>query len=687
MTTIMYPQTRIVDATEQMFGTKVADPYRWLENDARTDAEVAAWVEAQDGVTRSSLSQLPGRGVFRERLAALLNHERLTAPHKHGNRYFFTRNAGLDNQAVLVVREGVNGPDRVLINPNTWSRDGATALAEWSVSENGRYVAFAMQEGGTDWRTIRVLDTRTGELLEDEIRQARFTGIVWMKDGSGFFYSRFPDAAADAASSARVQGHAVFFHALGTPQSSDRHAYSTPEQPDLLNICDITDDGRYAIIYSTNASSGNALAVLDLTQTTWSPRILVKEIDARWTVIGNEGSRFYLTTQNGAERGKVVTADLADAEPEFMDLVKEKPGVLGFAALLGGRLVVSYLVDAKTKVERFRLDGTPDGVLELPGVGTAGGFQGRFSDNEAFFVFTGHNAPTTIWRYAVARNEKTVWAKPTVEIDLDRIVVDQHFYTSKDGTRVPMFIIRRKDVTGTAPTMLYAYGGYGISMLPYYSPPQIAWVEQGGVFAIANIRGGGEYGKVWHDAGRLTNKQNVFDDFIAAGEYLKAEGIAAPDGLAIQGESNGGLLVAAVVNQRPDLFAAALPGAGVLDMLRFHHFTGGSMWMAEYGNPANETDFRNLATYSPYHNIRPGQRYPAVLATTADTDDRVVPAHSFKYIAALQAADLGERPRLLRVDIRTGHGAGKPIDKAIDEIADMWAFAAYWTGLKVETGE
>ncbi len=684
---MMYPATKRVDVVDEYFGHKVADPYRWLENDVRGDPEIAAWVGAQNDVTRSHLAGLSGRDRFRARLTALFDHERLTVPQKRGGRYFFTRNNGLDNQSALVLRDGADGPERILIDPNAWSQDGATALAEWSASEDGAHVAFATQDGGTDWRTIRVLDVASGEMLEDAVAWARFSSPAWTRDGSGFFYSRFPQPEKEAAFEAPVAGHAVYFHKLGTPQSQDRLVYATPEQPHLIHVAGVTRDGRYAVIYSSPGSGGSALTVLDLASAAWTPHAIVDGFDHDWSVAGNVGTKFFLTTQKGAERGKIVTLDLGDAEPAFAELVAEKDAVLSGASLLGGRLILSYLRDARTEVERFRLDGAPDGVVALPGIGSAGGFRGHPEENEAFFVFTGQNAPTTIYRYDVAANAKTVWAEPKVSIDLDGIVVEQRFYASKDGMKVPIFIVRRKDVAGPAPTILYGYGGFGISMMPYYSPPQLAWVEQGGVFAVANIRGGGEYGKAWHDAGRLANKQNVFDDFIAAAEYLKAQGVTSPDGLAIQGESNGGLLVGAVVNQRPDLFAAALPGVGVMDMLRFHRFTAGRMWQRDYGDPAKEADFRNLLSYSPYHNIRPGKAYPAVLATTADTDDRVVPGHSFKYVAALQAADLGARPRLLRVDVRAGHGAGKPIDKAIEELADMWAFAARWTGLDLDASE
>lgn len=680
MPAISYPETRRSDVVEERFGHRIADPYRWLENHARRDREVAAWMADQDRTARAYLATLPARGSFHARLTTLFDHARLTAPQQRGGRYFFTRNTGLANQAMLIMREGTDGPDRVLIDPNAWSSDGTTALAEWAPSEDGRLVAFGVQESGSDWRRIRVLDVVTGAFLEDEVHWARFTTIAWAKDGSGFFYSGFPAPADDTPSAAPVGGHAVHFHALGTAQAQDRVVHATPDQPHLVHVATVTEDGRLVAIFSSPGSGGSTPTIVDLTRPGWPARTLVSNFDHFWAVIGCIGPNVILATQQGAARSRIVTFDLAAADAEFVELVPEQDGTLSDAVLLAGRLVASYMVDVKTEVRRYRLDGTPDGVVALPGIGTAGAFRGRLADNEAFFTFTSFNAPTTIHRLDVSANVSTIWAKAEVTID-PRIVVEQRFYASKDGTRVPMFLLRRADITGPAPTMLHVYGGYGISVVPMYSPALLAWVERGGVVAVANIRGGGEYGKAWHDAGRLLAKQNSFDDVIAAGEYLQAEGITAPDGLAIQGSSNGGLIVGAVVNQRPDLFAAALPGVGVMDMLRFDRFTGGRLWIREFGDPANEADFRNLLGYSPYHNVRSGGAYPAILITTADADDRVVPAHSFKYVAALQAADLGDRPRLLRIDTRAGHGTGKPIPQLIEELTDMLAFAARWTGL------
>ena len=682
-----YPETQRGDVVEDHFGIPVADPYRWLETEAASDPTVADWVAAQNAVTDAYLATLPGRAMFRARLAALYAADLVLPPHKRGTLYFYTRMSGLQSQPRLLVREGVDGPERVLIDPNTWSADGATALAEWSPSADGAYVAYAVQDGGTDWRTINVLDVATGEVLEDKVERARFTAIEWAKDGAGFFYARFADAEEGASAQAGVTGHAIYFHALGTGQSEDRLLYATPDQPHMLQGVSVTDDGRYAVVTSTADVATNSLSIVDLTQADWHPRAIIEDLDDQWGVIGAVGTTFYLMTSRDAERLKVVTLDIADPEADFVDLIPEQAEVMNNAWMVGDLLLTSSLDDVMTRISRYALDGTPEGAVTLPGIGSAGGLRGSSGDNEAFLVFTSYNVPSSVYRYDVAGNTLSVWAEPDVATDLDNIVVDRQFFTSKDGTEVPMFIVRRADVTGPAPTMLYAYGGYGISMVPAFSPSAIAWVEQGGAYVVANIRGGGEYGRAWHMAGRGLQKQNTFDDLIAAGEYLLEMGITSPDGLAIQGESNGGLLVGAVVNQRPDLFAAAFPGVGVMDMLRYNKFTGGQLWVGEFGDPAVEENFRNVLAYSPYHNVRPGTDYPAILVTTADSDDRVVPGHSFKYVAALQAADLGPMPRLVRIATRAGHGAGKPIDKVIAETADMWAFAAQWTGLDVGVRE
>ncbi len=684
MPTIPYPETRRADVAEQHFGQTITDPYRWLENDVRTDKEVASWVESQNKVTNAHLDTLPGRAIFTNRLKQLFNYERVTVPIKKGGRYFYLHNSGIQNQQVLYVRNSVDGQGRVLIDPNSWAKDGATALADWSASDDGTRLAYAVQDGGTDWLTIRVLDVNTGKVQNDEVKWARFTTIAWAKDGSGFFYTRYPEPKQGAEFQGNVKHHAVYFHSLGTPQTKDRLVYATPDQPTMVHFMSVTNDGRYVVIISNFASPGNELTVIDLKSADWKPRKLFATIADKWSLIGNVGTKFFLLTNKDAPRVKVVTIDVAEAAPVVSNVVPEQDAVLSTASLIGGRLLLSYLVDVKTEVRRYTPDGKADGMVKLPGLGTAVGFEGREDDKETFFGFTSFNAPGIIYQYDVAGNTARVWSEAKVAYDLNRIAVEQRFYKSKDGTRVPMFIVRRKDITGPAPTLLYAYGGYAITEPPYFSPMRLAWIEQGGVFVIAHIRGGSEYGKAWHEAGRRQNKQNVFDDFIAAGEYLKAQGITSENGLVIQGASNGGLLIGAVVNQRPDLFAAALAQVGVMDMLRFDKFTGGTMWVDEYGSAAREADFNNLFKYSPYHNIKSGKPYPAILATTADTDDRVVPGHTFKYVAALQAAALGSKPRIARIETRAGHGAGKPTDKIIQETADLWAFAAHWTGLAVK---
>lgn len=680
-----YPPTKLVDVVEEHFGQTISDPYRWLENDVRSDDDVAAWVTAQNKVTHAHLDKLPGRDIFKARLKDLFNYEKFTIPIKKGSRYFYLRNSGIQNQLVLYVRDTVDEAGRVVVDPNSWEKDGVTALAEWSASSDGLRVAYAVQDSGSDWRTIHVLDVDTGKVLGDEVKWARFTTIDWARDGSGFFYARFPETARGAASHTGLKNHAIYFHAIGTAQATDRLVFATPDQPTMVHSFSITKDGHYLAIYSTPGSTlGNTLTVVDLTSADWKPRELFNKPDYLWGVVGNLGTKLFLTTTQDAPRLKVVTMDIAAVNLVITDVVPEQDAVLTGASLVGGRLLLSYLVDVKTEVRRCTLEGKAEGVVELPGIGTAMGFEASLDDDETFFGFTSFNFPGTIYRYNVASNTSHVWSTAKAPFDLDQIEVEQRFYNSKDGTRIPMFVVGRKDVTSPAPTLLHAYGGYGLSQPPAFSPLLMAWVEQGGVFALANIRGGGEYGRAWHEAGRRDLKQNVFDDFIAAGEYLKAQGITSPDGLAIQGASNGGLMIGAVVNQRPDLFAAALAQVGVMDMLRFDKFTAGKLWVDEYGDPALEVDFKILKKYSPYHNIQSGKPYPAILATTADTDDRVVPGHTFKYVAALQAAAIGPKPHLARVETRAGHGGGKPITKVIVETADLWAFAAHWTGLDVK---
>lgn len=684
-----YPETRRVDQVDEQFGVKVADPYRWLENDVRTDPEVAKWVAEQNAVTDAYLATLPGRDIFAARLKQLLDYERFGLPVKKGGRYFYRRNAGLQNQSVLYVRDTLDGEGRVLIDPNGWAKDGATALAEWSPSEDGGKLAYAVQDGGTDWRTIKVLDVATGA-ISDSVEWVKFSGLAWAKDGSGFYYSRFAAPTDGTKFQALNENQQVFFHKLGTPQSADTLIYATPDQPKLAHSAEVTDDGRWLVITTAEGIDNRyQITVIDLSAAKPAPRTVFKGLEHGWTLAGNVGTTFYWLTDKAAPRGRIVATDLSDqaATPPEREIVPQGPDVIEGASLVGGKLLVSRLIDVKSDVRRYNPDGTPDGIVPLPGIGAIGGLSGEQGDSEAFFAFTSFATPTTIYRYDVKTGVAQPWAAPKVAFDPARYRVEQRFYASKDGTRIPMFIVRRKDISGPAPTLLYGYGGFNVSIQPGFSATWLAWLEQGGVLASANIRGGGEYGKAWHDGGRLANKQKGFDDFIAAGEYLKAQGITGRDQLVIQDESNGGLLVGAVTNQRPDLFAAALPAVGVMDMLRFDRFTAGRYWVDDYGYPSKEADFKALYAYSPYHNLRAGKPYPAILAATADTDDRVVPGHTFKYTAMMQSLDLGPKPRLARIETRAGHGSGKPTDKVIAETADAWAFAAKWTGLAVKPVE
>ncbi len=683
---ISYPQTKTGDVVETQFGEAIADPYRWLENDVRTDPAVADWVKQQNAVTDSYLATLPQRDWFAGRIKQLMDYERFGLPRKAGKQYFYMRNSGLQNQAQLFVRDGLNGEPRLLIDPNSWAKDGATALDAWEPSDTGRYMAYSVQDGGTDWRILRVLDVATGKVMSDEIRWAKFTGMAWVGD-EGFLYSRFPKPEDGAEFQSRNFNQAVYYHRIGTPASADQLVVATPDRPEVLHSATALNGGRYAVVVSSiGTDAKNQVRVIDLSQRKakgWAPKVLIDGFDNKWDVVDAVGKKLWFVTDKDAPRGRLVAVDLTGAKPKWSDVIAQHDETLERATVVGNRLVLAYLKDATTRAEVYDLNGKRTQAVTLNGIGTASGFTGKPGDAETFYSFTSFNRPATIYRLDLNSMATSVFAAPKLGFNPDDYAVEQRFYTSKDGTRVPLFLVRKKDLVGQAlPTLLYGYGGFEISLTPGYSATRMAWLDAGGAYALANLRGGGEYGKAWHDAGRLANKQNVFDDFIAAGEYLIAQGITPKGGLSIQGGSNGGLLVGAVVNQRPDLFAAANAAVGVMDMLRFDRFTAGRYWTDDYGFPNKEADFKVLRAYSPYHNIRTGVAYPAMLVTTADTDDRVVPGHSFKYTAALQAAAAGPKPHLIRIETRAGHGAGKPTDKVVAEGADVLSFLAAGSGLE-----
>jgi prolyl oligopeptidase len=683
-TRLAYPETRRGDVREMQFGVDVADPYRWLEDDVRTSPEVASWVAAQNRVTDGYLATLPGRDWFRNRISQLYRYERFGIPEVRGDRYFYTRNNGQQNQSVLYVRDGLNGEGRVLLDPNSWAADAATALAEWVPSRDGTRLLYAVQDGGTDWRIVRVLDVATGQPVGEELRWIKFSSLTWAHDGTGFWYSRFPAPAEGQTFQSTNLNQAIYFHLIGTPQSEDRLVYATPDRPSLGHNAQLTDDGRYLLITTSEGTDDrHEMTVIDTHARNPQPRTLFAGLENNWELVGNVGTRLMFLTDKEAPRGRLVSVDLRDRAPRLIEVVAQREATLARARRVGNRVILSFLGDARSQAEMVDLNGRAVGNISLGSIGTASGFDGDASSSETFYSFTSYATPSTIYRLDTATGETSVFARPQVSFNPEDYSVEQRFYTSRDGTRVPMFIVMKRglDRSGGSPTLLYGYGGFALPQTPGFSPARMAWLDAGGVFVVANLRGGNEYGNAWHDGGRRLNKQNVFDDFIAAGEYLIAEAITGRDQLAIEGRSNGGLLVGAVVNQRPDLFAAALPGVGVMDMLRFDRFTAGRYWVDDYGYPDREPDFRNLFSYSPYHNIRGGRNYPAIMVTTADTDDRVVPGHSFKYAAALQAADIGDRPHLIRIETRAGHGSGRPVDKIVAEFADMYSFAARWTGL------
>ena len=682
-----YPETRTVEQTDVYVSASegevtVSDPYRWLEADVRVSDDVANWVEAQNEVTRDYLAQLPGRDHIAERLRELWNYERYGLPVEREGRYFYTRNDGLQDHSVLYVADGLDGPARALIDPNAWSGDGTTALASWRPSPDGSHLVYAIQEGGSDWRTLRVLDVQSGEDRSDVIEWVKFSPLSWAEDGSGFFYSRYPEPAEGETFTAPNRNQAIYFHQLGTDQSEDRLIQADPDNPDVSWRGVVSDGGGHLVIYASTGTDGNAVHVLDLETPGAELQTLFEGFANNHLHVGDVGETFFFRTDLNAPNGRIVAVDLSDPDA-LSDVVAEAGDPITGADHVGGRLIVEYMRDVASAVQVFTQDGEPVGAVDLPGLGVATGFSGAPDRSETFFSYESLNQPAALYRYDVQTGESEIFRAPDLTFEPDAYVVTRTFYESSGGARIPLFIAHHRDVepNGEQPTLIYGYGGFAITRRPDFDPRRLQWMEMGGVYAIANLRGGSAYGRDWHDAGRLGEKQNVFDDFINAGRALIEMGWTSPDHLAIHGRSNGGLLVGAVANQAPQLFAAALPAVGVMDMLRFNQFTAGRFWVDDYGSPQDPEMFDVLYGYSPYHNVPDVGEYPATLITTADTDDRVVPGHSFKYAAELQASDTGDAPTLIRIESSAGHGAGTPVSKLVEEGADRWAFIARHTGL------
>jgi prolyl oligopeptidase len=676
-----HPDPTVVDIYH---GQPVPDPYRWLED---LDSErTRAWIEAQNQLTFDYLQRIPARQRLLERLRQLWNYEKYSQPFKEGGRYFYFKNDGLQNQSVLYTQESLEAEARVLLDPNTLSEDGTVALSGIAISRDGRYLAYGLSRSGSDWQEWKVRDIETGEDLPDHLRWIKFSGASWTPDGQGFFYSRYDEPPPGREYESANYFQKLYYHRLGTPQSEDLLVYHRPDQKEWGFAGGVTEDGNYLIISVWRGTDPkNLLFYKDLRDPNSPVVELIREFEAEYSFVGNDGSRFWLLTDLDAPRRRLVAIDL-DNPGQVQEVIPEAEETLQGVSLINNQFVAFYLKDAHTQIKTFALDGTYLGAIPLPGLGSASGFGGKRYDTETFYTFTSFTTPPTIYRYDFTTGRSTLFRQPQVDFDPQAYEVQQVFYPSKDGTRIPMFLVHRRGLarTGDHPTLLYGYGGFGISLTPSFSVGLVAWLEMGGVYAQPNLRGGGEYGEAWHQAGTKLNKQKVFDDFIAAAEWLVANGYTNPSKLAISGGSNGGLLVGACLTQRPDLFAAALPAVGVFDMLRFHKFTIGWAWISEYGSPEDPEEFKALYAYSPLHNLKPGTAYPATLITTADHDDRVVPAHSFKFAAALQAAQGGSQPILIRIDTKAGHGAGKPTTKLIEETADRWAFLVEVLGIQTD---
>ena len=680
-----YPASRKVDQTDTYFGVKVADPYRWLEDDA-SKPEVAGWVEQQNKLTFSYLDKIPYRAAVKERLTKLYNYARFGPPYRRGDYWFFSKNDGLQNQSVIFYQKGIDGTPEVFLDPNKFSAEGTTQLGALNVAHDAKYAAYCTASGGSDWRDCYVLEVATRKQLADELHWVKVSGLAWA--GDGFYYSRYDAPEKGRELTSKNENHKVYFHKVGTPQTADELVYEDKAHPQRFNIVSTTDDERFVVMSVSDRGTGkkgNALFYMDRKSgdKTWKP--VVAEIgDDDFGVIDNVGDKLLVETNHNAPNGRVILFDPKNpSEKDWKDVLPERAEPLQGASTGGGKLFATYLKDVTTRAYVYSLDGKQENEVQLPALGIANGLGGNPDDRFVFYTFSTFNFPPSIYRYDIASRKSTLFRAPEIPgfrpADYE---VKQVFYNSKDGTRVPMFLVHKKGLKldGRNPTLLYGYGGFNASTTPSFSALRLALLEQGFVYASANMRGGGEYGEKWHEAGMKLKKQNVFDDFIAAAEWLIANKYTSPDKLAIHGVSNGGLLVGAVANQRPDLFKVVIQQAGVMDMLRFHKFTIGWNWIADYGSSDNEAEFKALYAYSPIHNVKAGTKYPATLITTADHDDRVVPAHSFKYAAALQAAQAGDNPILIRIDTRSGHGASSTT-KAIEQTADIYSFLMYNLGV------
>ena len=686
---LQYPASKKGDVVDDYHGTSIADPYRWMEDLTSTDTK--AWTGAQNALTTTYLASLPHRETLRKRITELWDFPKVSLPFREGGRLFYRKNSGLQKQSVLYMRRSLNAPPKVVLDPNKLFPDGSTALAGSAPSPDGKLIVYSLSEGGADWQTLRVRDLTTLRDLSDAVRWVRFSGVEWTNDGKGFFYSRYPEPPKGKKLEAALTGHALYYHRIGTPQSQDKLIYERKDLPTWVTYGDVSEDGKYLVIFFSRGADPRNRLYVKMLGDPMEPNInapvkpLVEDDDAEYTYFGNAGTTFYVRTDKNAPNRKVIAFDVRDPAPEkWRTILPESKNAIENMSMTGGRIAVQYLVDVKSDVKLFDLNGRETETITLPGVGSVFGLSGRFDTPELFYSYTSPLYPTTVFRYDRTTRRSTPFEAATTKFNPEGYETKQLWATSKDGTRIPYFVTARKDLPldRSNPTLLYAYGGFSVSQTPSYRPDVPAWLELGGVYVTANMRGGGEYGEEWHKAGMLEKKQNVFDDFIAVAEALVRDGYTSSAHLAIRGGSNGGLLVGAATTQRPELFAVALPAVGVLDMLRYDKFTGGALWVSEYGSPSDAAAFKYLRAYSPLHNVRAGVCYPATLVTTADHDDRVVPSHSYKYTAAMQEAQGCDKPILLRVETKTSHGY-RPTDKQIAELADQWAFAVANTGMKV----